>query len=84
MKTAIEGGSISEEDVSRVLAETKKEYDDEVSRHENELEEFKARKDEEIEAIRKEMNEIQEVLGRIHEQKVFYASFKDGKPYVSG
>ena len=34
--------------------------------------------------LRKEMNEIQEVLGRIHEQKVFYASFKDGKPYVSG
>ena len=34
--------------------------------------------------LKKEMNEIQEVLGRIHEQKVFYASFKDGKPYVSG
>ena len=34
--------------------------------------------------LRKELNEIQEVLGRIHEQKVFYASFKDGKPYVSG
>ena len=34
--------------------------------------------------LRKEMNELQEVLGRIHEQKEFYASFPDGKPYVSG
>ena len=34
--------------------------------------------------LRQEMNEIQEVLGRIHEQKEFYAKFKDGKPYVSG
>ena len=34
--------------------------------------------------LRREMNEIQEVLGRIHEQKEFYAKFKDGKPYVSG
>jgi len=35
--------------------------------------------------LREEMNEIQEVLGRIHEQKNFYAKFKDGKiPYVSG
>mgnify|MGYP001223408816 CR=1 FL=1 len=34
--------------------------------------------------LRDEMNEIQEVLGRIHEQKNFYAKFKDGKPYVSG
>ncbi len=30
------------------------------------------------------MNEIQEVLGKIHEQKNFYAKFKDGTPYVSG
>ena len=35
--------------------------------------------------LKEEMNEIQEVLGRIHEQKNFYAKFKDGKtPYVSG
>ena len=34
--------------------------------------------------LRREMNEIQEVLGRIHEQKEFYSRFKDGKPYVSG
>tara|TARA_B100000941_G_scaffold151026_1_gene107037 strand:+ start:2358 stop:2588 length:231 start_codon:yes stop_codon:yes gene_type:complete len=35
--------------------------------------------------LREEMNEIQEVLGRIHEQKNFYAKFKDSKiPYVSG
>tara|TARA_B100000941_G_C28243946_1_gene417956 strand:- start:264 stop:491 length:228 start_codon:yes stop_codon:yes gene_type:complete len=34
--------------------------------------------------LREEMNEIQEVLGRIHEQKNFYAKFKDGTPYVSG
>ena len=34
--------------------------------------------------LREEMHEIQEVLGRIHDQKVFYAKFKDGKPYVSG
>ena len=34
--------------------------------------------------LRREMNEIQEVLGRLHEQKEFYAKFKDGKPYVSG
>ena len=34
--------------------------------------------------LREEMNEIQEVLGRIHEQKEFYSRFKDGKPYVSG
>ena len=33
---------------------------------------------------KQEMNELQEVLGRIHEQKEFYAKFKDGKPYVSG
>ena len=34
--------------------------------------------------LRREMNEIQEVLGRIHEQKEFYSKFKDGRPYVSG
>ena len=34
--------------------------------------------------LRLEMNEIQEVLGRLHEQKNFYSKFKDGKPYVSG
>ena len=34
--------------------------------------------------LREEMHEIQEVLGRIHEQKNFYSKFKDGKPYVSG
>ena len=37
------------------------------------------------ERLREEMHEIQDVLGRIHEQKNFYAKFKDGKtPYVSG
>jgi hypothetical protein len=30
------------------------------------------------------MDEIQELLGKIHSQKNFYAKFKDGKPYVSG
>ena len=34
--------------------------------------------------LRQEMNEIQEVLGRLHEQKNFYSKFKDGQPYVSG
>merc|ERR1712146_513077 len=46
LKTAIEGSSISEEDVHRVLTETKKEYDDEVSRHEGELANFKVRREE--------------------------------------
>jgi len=36
------------------------------------------------EELRREMNEIQEVLGRIHEQKNFFAKFPDGKTYVSG
>ena len=37
------------------------------------------------ERLREEMHEIQDVLGRIHEQKNFYAKFKDGRtPYVSG
>tara|TARA_B100001778_G_C18140789_1_gene429298 strand:+ start:342 stop:569 length:228 start_codon:yes stop_codon:yes gene_type:complete len=34
--------------------------------------------------LRDEMNEIQEVLGRIHSQKIHYAKFKDGTTYVSG
>ena len=34
--------------------------------------------------LRREMNEIQEVLGRLHEQKEFYSQVRDGKPYVSG
>ena len=34
--------------------------------------------------LREEMNEIQAVLGRLHEQKNHYAKFKDGKTYVSG
>ena len=36
------------------------------------------------ERLREEMHEIQEVLGRIYEQKNFYAKFKDGTTYVSG
>ena len=35
--------------------------------------------------LREEMMEIQELLGKIHNQKNHYAKFKDGKtPYVSG
>ena len=34
--------------------------------------------------LKEEMMEIQSVLGRIHDQKIFYAKVKDGKPYVSG
>lgn len=35
--------------------------------------------------LREEMNEIQELLGRIHEQKVWYSNFQNKKhPYVSG
>jgi hypothetical protein len=34
--------------------------------------------------LRQEMNEIQEVLGKIHNQKNHYAKFNDGKTYVSG
>tara|TARA_B100000282_G_C31356190_1_gene320160 strand:- start:284 stop:511 length:228 start_codon:yes stop_codon:yes gene_type:complete len=34
--------------------------------------------------LREEMREIQELLGRIHDQKIFFAKFKDGKPYVGG
>ena len=34
--------------------------------------------------LREEMNEIQAVLGRLHDQKNHYGRFKDGKTYVSG
>ena len=34
--------------------------------------------------LRQEMNEIQEVLGKLYNQKVFYAKFKNGQPYVGG
>ena len=34
--------------------------------------------------LQEEMREIQELLGRIYDQKNFYAKFKDGTPYVSG
>ena len=34
--------------------------------------------------LKQEMMEIQELLGRIHNQKNHYAKFTDGKPYVSG
>ena len=35
--------------------------------------------------LKAEMYEILDVLGRLHEQKNFYAKFKDGKtPYESG
>ena len=34
--------------------------------------------------LKDEMQELQELLGKIHQQKVFYAKFKDGKPYVGG
>ena len=34
--------------------------------------------------LKQEMIEIQELLGRIHHQKNFYAEFKDGTTYVSG
>ena len=34
--------------------------------------------------LREEMREIQELLGKIHHQKVHYAKFKDDTPYVSG
>ena len=34
--------------------------------------------------LREEMHEIQELLGRIHEQKVFYAKMPNQQPYVSG
>ncbi len=34
--------------------------------------------------LREEMREIQELLGKIHNQKNHYARFKDNTPYVSG
>ena len=34
--------------------------------------------------LKEEMNEIQELLGKIHNQKNYYAKFKDGTPYISG
>jgi len=34
--------------------------------------------------LKQEMIEIQELLGRIHHQKNFYAEFKDGTTYISG
>ena len=34
--------------------------------------------------LREEMTEIQELLGRIHNQKNHYAKFTDGRTYVSG
>ena len=34
--------------------------------------------------LRDEMNEIQELLGRIHEQKTFYCKMQNNQPYVSG
>ena len=34
--------------------------------------------------LRQEMNEIQEVLGKIHNHKNHYAKFNDGRTYVSG
>ncbi len=34
--------------------------------------------------LREEMMEIQELLGRIHEQKVWYHKMPKGQPYVSG
>lgn len=34
--------------------------------------------------LKAEMHEIQELLGKIHNQKNYYAKFKDGRPYISG
>ena len=34
--------------------------------------------------LRDEMNEIQELLGRNHEQKTFYGKMQNNQPYVSG
>lgn len=34
--------------------------------------------------LRQEMMEIQELLGRIHEQKIWYHKMPKGQPYVSG
>ena len=34
--------------------------------------------------LKEEMSEIQELLGKIHNQKNYYAKFKDGTTYISG
>ena len=34
--------------------------------------------------LKEEMHELQNLLGKIHQQKVFYAKFSDGRPYVGG
>ena len=34
--------------------------------------------------LREETMEIQELLGRIHEQKIWYHKMPKGQPYVSG
>lgn len=34
--------------------------------------------------LKEEMQEIQELLGKIHNQKNYYAKFKNGQTYVSG
>ena len=34
--------------------------------------------------LKEEMHEIQALLGRIHEQKTFYAKMPNNQPYVSG
>ena len=34
--------------------------------------------------LRAEMHELQELLGKIHDQKKYYAKFKDGTTYISG
>ena len=34
--------------------------------------------------LREEMHEVQALLGKIHNQKNYYAKFKDGTTYVSG
>ena len=34
--------------------------------------------------LKREMHEIQDVLGRIHQQKNYYAKFTNGQTYVSG
>tara|TARA_X000001036_G_C20558486_1_gene757391 strand:+ start:502 stop:729 length:228 start_codon:yes stop_codon:yes gene_type:complete len=34
--------------------------------------------------LKEEMHELQNLLGKIHSQKVFYAKFSDGRPYVGG
>ena len=36
------------------------------------------------EQLRTEMHEIQELLGRIHDQKNWYTKMPKGQPYVSG